>query len=77
MRLKMIRDGMQDYEYLYALTNAGEGSFAAQQAHTFITNSYTFDNNPAALENARATMGTRIHQLALAKLGGARGQKAR
>jgi hypothetical protein len=77
MRLKMIRDGMQDYEYLNALTNFGDGSFAAQEAHTFITNSYTFNNNPAALEAARVALGTRLHQLTLARRGGARGQKAR
>jgi hypothetical protein len=72
LRLKMIRDGMQDYEYLYALNQAGEGPFATQQALSFITNSYTFDNKPSALEAARMAMGTRLHQLAAAK-----GQRAR
>ena len=67
MRLKMIRDGMQDYEYLNALTNLGQGAFAAQQAYSFITNSYTFSNDPAALEASRQAMGTMLHQLMLAK----------
>jgi hypothetical protein len=74
LRLKMIRDGMQDYEYLNALTNAGEGAFATQQAHSFITNSYTFNNNPAALEAARDAMGLKLHQLTLTK---SAGKKAR
>jgi hypothetical protein len=67
MRLKMIRDGMQDYEYLNALTNLGQGAFAAQQAYLFITNSYTFNNNPTALEASRQSMGTMLHQLMLAQ----------
>jgi hypothetical protein len=67
MRLKMIRDGMQDYEYLNALTNLGQGAFAAQQAYLFITNSYTFNNDPTALEASRQAMGTTLHQLMLAQ----------
>jgi hypothetical protein len=67
MRLKMIRDGMQDYEYLNMLTTSGYASFAAQEAYSFITNSYTFSNDPAALEAAREAMGTKIHQLMLAQ----------
>jgi hypothetical protein len=67
MRLKMIRDGMQDYEYLNALTNLGQGAFATLQAGSFITNSYTFNNNPAALEASREAMGIKLHQLMLAR----------
>ena len=58
MRLKMIRDGMQDYEYLHALTNLGYGSLATQEAKSFITNSYTFSTDPVLLEAARAALGT-------------------
>jgi hypothetical protein len=76
IRLKMIRDGMQDYEYLNALKNLGDESFGTQQARSFITNSYTFNNNPAALETARIALGTRLHQSELARRG-ARGQKLR
>jgi hypothetical protein len=76
LRLKMIRDGMQDYEYLYALNKAGEGSFATERALSFITNSYTFNNNPSALESARMAMGTKLHLLAAAKTAGG-GQKPR
>jgi len=64
MRLKMIRDGMQDYEYLIALDKAGQGTFAQATAHTFITNAYTFNNRPDALLNARQALGTQLHQLA-------------
>jgi hypothetical protein len=65
IRLKMIRDGMQDYEYLNALTKLGFGDFVAQQANSFITNSYTFNNDPAALEGARDALGALLHQTTL------------
>jgi hypothetical protein len=70
MRLKTIRDGMQDYEYLNALKNLGEGEFALQHLRTFITNSYTFNNNPVALEAARETLGTKLDELMRARQGG-------
>jgi hypothetical protein len=65
VRLKNIRDGMQDYEYLHALTAAGFGSFAIAQAQSFITTAYTFNNDPTALLNARAALGNKLHQLSL------------
>jgi hypothetical protein len=77
MRLKMIRDGMQDYEYLNALKNLGEGEFALKQLGTFVTNSYTFNNNPVALEAARQTLGTKLDQLIRARQSGVSDKKAR
>ncbi|HEY4365581.1 MAG TPA: hypothetical protein VGN17_31760 [Bryobacteraceae bacterium] len=74
MRLKMIRDGMQDYEYLNALNGLGEGAFATQQARSFITNTYTFKNDSNALQTARDAMGNKIHQLTLSR---GRGKTAR
>jgi hypothetical protein len=65
MRLKNIRDGMQDYEYLHALTNAGFGSFAMAQIQSFVTNAYTFNNDPTALLGARTALGNKLHQLFL------------
>jgi Domain of unknown function (DUF4091) len=64
VRLKHIRDGMQDYEYLIALDKAGQAAFARAQAQSFITNSYTFNTNPDALLNAREALGTQLHQIA-------------
>jgi len=63
IRLELIRDGMEDYEYLHALDAAGDGAFAGDQAATFITNNYTFDNDPAKLQAARDAMGWRLHHL--------------
>ncbi|MGA7791714.1 MAG: DUF4091 domain-containing protein, partial [Candidatus Acidiferrales bacterium] len=65
MRLKNIRDGMEDYEYLHALTVAGQGTFAMSEVQSFITNAYTFNNDPNALLNARNALGNRLHQISL------------
>jgi hypothetical protein len=62
-RLKMIRDGMQDYEYLNVLTKVGQGSFASTQLQSWITNSYTYDFSGAGLQTARQALGTKLHQI--------------
>ncbi len=64
MRIKMIRDGMQDYEYMVALVALGKKVVADAAVASVVTNSYTFTSDPAALEQARTTMGMAIHQAA-------------
>jgi hypothetical protein len=63
IRLKHIRDGVQDYEYLNVLTNAGQGSYALTQITSWITNSYTFETSGAGLQTARKALGTATHRL--------------
>ena len=63
IRLKLIRDGMEDYEYLFSLQQAGDGELAEQIAHTFIQNPLTFNNDPAALYAARERLGAELHRL--------------
>jgi hypothetical protein len=65
IRLKLIRDGMEDFEYLNALSQAGQSNFAATVSSTFIQNAYTFNNDPSALTSARIAMGERLHQLSI------------
>ena len=62
MRLALIRDGMEDYEYLHALDAAGDGAAATAAAASFITNNYTFDNDPTKLQAARLAVGTALHK---------------
>jgi hypothetical protein len=69
IRLKHWRDGIQDYEYLLALKNAGYSSFANSQITSWITNSYTFTIDPSGLTNARQALGTKLHQLGLQSSG--------
>jgi Domain of unknown function (DUF4091) len=63
VRLKHIRDGMQDYEYLNVLTNAGKGTIVQQQISSWITNSYTFETSGTGLQTARLAVGKALHQL--------------
>jgi hypothetical protein len=65
IRLKLIREGMEDYEYLFALSKAGHADLANKAARSFITNAFTFNDDPAALRMARETMGTQLHRLSL------------
>ena len=65
LRLKLIRDGMEDYEYLHALSQAGRDDVAQTASNAFITNAYTFSNDPQQLRNARQTLGNELHLLSL------------
>ena len=63
VRLKDIRDGVQDYEYLNVLTNYGQSSLVQTQIASWITNSYTFETSGSGLQAARQALGTAIHQI--------------
>jgi hypothetical protein len=63
MTLKHMRDGMQDYEYMNALTVAGQGNYVTTQIQSWITNSYTFEFSGAGLQTARFKLGSALHQL--------------
>jgi hypothetical protein len=63
VRLKHIRDGMQDYEYLNALNAAGQGSVVTTQINSWITSSSSFETTGAGFQKARTALGTALHQL--------------
>ena len=42
--------------------SAGGGAFATTTAHGFITNAFTFGNDPSALAAAREALGERLHR---------------
>lgn len=63
VRLKHIRDGMQDYEYLNELKAAGKGSFGSTQINSWIVNSYTFETTGTGLLSARMALGRALHQI--------------
>ena len=71
LRLKMLRDGMQDYEYMNVLAKAGQGAFVQSTIASWIKNSYTFNENATTptgsftsdLTDARQALGSKIHQL--------------
>jgi hypothetical protein len=63
VRLKLIRDGVQDYEYLNVLKNNGKSSLVSAQISSWITNSYTFETSGTGLQSARTALGNAMHAL--------------
>jgi hypothetical protein len=62
IRLKMIREGMEDYEYLRALADAGDAEGAREIARQLFPNAYSTDVSPEALAAARQALAIRILQ---------------
>ncbi len=60
MRLKNLRDGMEDYEYLVLLQSLGEESFARTTAKQIGASWYEWTRDAAQLFAARRTMAERI-----------------
>jgi hypothetical protein len=63
IRLKLLREGMEDYEYMNLLKVLGEGAYATEQMGRVVTNTYTWSKDPLLLYDAREKMGTRIAAL--------------
>jgi hypothetical protein len=64
IRLKAIRDGIQDYEYARILKNMGYGDSFVKPTLQPIASSWTnWTQDPTALENARLQLGQKIDQL--------------
>jgi len=60
IRLKMIREGMEDYEYLRMLADAGDAKFARDVADALFPNAYSTEVSPDALMAAREKLAQRI-----------------
>jgi MYXO-CTERM domain-containing protein len=60
IRLKAIRDGMEDYELLHLAKTLGLGAQALQIARGVYPNTYTSTTSPAALDSARAQLAALI-----------------
>jgi hypothetical protein len=61
MRLKWLRDGVQDYEYFQILKGVGQGAFALQVGQTVAPDWTNWTRDPAALEAARIQLGQQIN----------------
>jgi hypothetical protein len=64
IRLKAIRDGIQDYEYAHMLKNLGQLSVVDSTVLPIAGSWSNWNRDPNALQNARATLGQLLHQLA-------------
>jgi hypothetical protein len=63
IRLKLLRMGMQDYEWLKLVSDAGDPSFAQQMAHSVVPTASQVSPDGAAFEQARRQLEQRYLQL--------------
>ena len=64
IRLKAIRDGIQDYEYAQMLKNLGQLGVVDNTLLPIATSWSNWNHDPNALESARTQLGQLLHQLA-------------
>jgi hypothetical protein len=69
MRFELLREGIEDYEYLWLLKSLGDAAFADEAAKSMVVDVSAFSRNPEELFALREKMARRIEQLA-----GGRGQ---
>ena len=63
IRLKMIRDGFEDYEYMKMVSDLGDPNFAQQTGQALFPDVFASNQTPAALSTAREQLAQRILQL--------------
>jgi hypothetical protein len=63
IRLKMIREGREDYEYLKILKDIGDNAFVQSQVSSIVTNTHNFSTNEAQLLLVREQIANRILSL--------------
>jgi len=60
IRLKQLREGLEDYEYLKLLADAGDKDFANQTMLRLARTWTDWDTNPAHLQTARDELAQRL-----------------
>ena len=66
LRLKLIREGLEDYEYLALLERSGAGSAARARAAALGRSTFSWERSPEALYAARRAIGERLAELGAA-----------
>jgi hypothetical protein len=62
LRLKHIRDGLEDYEYLRLLANLGDEAFARQAARQLARSGHEVETDARQWERVRQELTTRLRQ---------------
>ena len=60
IRLKLIREGLEDYEYLTLLSKLGGSRTATEAVNSFIRRTYDFDTQPEKLYAVRQSLANEI-----------------
>jgi hypothetical protein len=63
IRFELLREGIEDYEYLWLLKSLGDQPFADDAAKTLVVDVRAFSRNPEDLAALRHKMANRIEQL--------------
>jgi hypothetical protein len=63
MRLKWIREGVEDYEYIEILKRAGYHDWAMKAVGEVAKDMHNWNQDPAILEAVRLKLGMKIHQI--------------
>jgi hypothetical protein len=63
IRFELLREGIEDYEYLWLLDSLGDRQFADQIVSDMVVDVSSFSRNPASLLKAREKMARRIEAL--------------
>lgn len=62
IRLKLIREGLEDYEYLALLQRLGDGKAADRLAAKLVRKTYDWERDPAVLMAVRTELAERIEK---------------
>jgi len=62
IRLKLIREGLEDYEYLTLLSKSQGFDAASRFVDGIVTNAYTYDRDPAHLYEVRRQIGEELNK---------------
>ncbi|HYH98131.1 DUF4091 domain-containing protein [Hyalangium sp.] len=65
LRLKHIRDGVEDYEYLTLLVKLGDSALAQKLARDVVPTAHHVSDDPNVILQARLTAGRRIAELSM------------
>jgi hypothetical protein len=60
VRLKLIREGLEDYEYFHLLSELGAGAYADARVERVVQRTYQWEHDPSVLETARREMGEEL-----------------
>jgi len=63
MRLKWLRKGVEDYEYIEMLKQAGRGAWALDVVREVASDWNSWTHDPATLESARQKLGEELDRL--------------
>ncbi|MEX2232939.1 MAG: glycoside hydrolase domain-containing protein [Cyclobacteriaceae bacterium] len=64
IRFELLRDGIEDYEYLWMLKDAGDKEFADEQVRNLVVDVSSFSRNVEQLYITRRKMAGRLEKLA-------------